>query len=114
MAGAVVSVTMASPDVSKDGSMLPAEFAGMKIALRTAFPLLVSLAGTVPTLVAAKAEPPTNPSVAAAFTCIPVVVLVAMVAAWVRFGDDAKEWWTKLMEESKEAQRARSGSRSKV
>ncbi|MCU1346225.1 MAG: hypothetical protein JWL70_2491 [Acidimicrobiia bacterium] len=112
MAGAVVSVTMGSPDVSKDGSLLPAEFAGMKIALRTAFPLLVTLAGTAPTLVAANAEPPTNTAAAAGITTFVVVAVVAMVAAWVRFGDDAKEWFTKLMEESKEVQRSKSGSKS--
>jgi hypothetical protein len=38
------------------------------------------------------------------------VLLVAMVAAWVRFGDEAKVWWAKVLDDSKQAQRARSGS----
>src|SRR5205823_3067565 len=46
-AGAVLSTAMGAPEPFKDGVLLPPEVAGMKLALRTAWPLIVALIGTL-------------------------------------------------------------------
>src|SRR5262249_60236998 len=65
-AGAVVSTVMAAPEPFKDGQLLPPEVAGMKLALRTVWPLLVALAGTLPVVAARRAHVNGNSPIPAA------------------------------------------------
>lgn len=112
VAGAVVSTLMGAPKLGDAGfSMAPPEFAGMKNALRTAWPPALAIAGTVPTLVAralvAKGKPFAGPEIAVA---VALVAAFVISAGWVRFRADIHQWWTDLMAEASQAQKTKSGS----
>ena len=73
-AGAIVSTAMWAPDPFKDGQLLPPEVAGMKLAFRTAWPLIVAIIGTLPVVAArrgltspatSRCRRPSRPAVAA-------------------------------------------------
>jgi hypothetical protein len=111
-AGAVVSVVMGAPEPARDGSLMPPEFAGMKLVARTAWPLVLALIGTMPALAAQRAaldghdpRPPT------AQVALFVLIVAGFAAAWVRFRDDVHAWWRRTLEEGQKAQKDRLASR---
>lgn len=99
VSAAVVSVAMQLPDTTKDGAVLPPEFAGMKIAIRTGMPLLVALVGTLPAIALVKVSDDTR-TAAATNASAAVLFVVAAVAAWLRFGAEARAWWAQVLEQS--------------
>jgi hypothetical protein len=111
-AGAVVSTVMGAPEPFKDGQLLPPEVAGMKLAFRTAWPLIVALIGTLPIVTARRAFTNGNsPIPAAAQTGVAALLLAAFVVAWLRFREPAKAWWKRYMEEGQQAARERQAAR---
>ena len=48
----------------------------------------------------------------AELTAVAVLVISLLAAAWVRFRDDIHAWWQLSMQEAKQAQSARAGTRS--
>lgn len=101
-AGAVVSVVQGAPKPFEDGQLLPPEVTGMKIALRTALPLVLATVGALPVLMAHRAverhhSPITAAAVAAAVTLVPA----ALTAMWVRVRDDMRRWWSEQMQIAK-------------
>ncbi len=82
-AGAIISTAMGAPEPFQDGQLMPPEFAGMKLALRTAWPLIVAIIGTLP--VRGRAGPPhTNgmsPIPAAAQAGVAALLVAAMTVA---------------------------------
>jgi hypothetical protein len=115
-AGALVSTTMGAPDPYKDGQLLPPEVAGMKLALRTAWPIIVALIGSLPVVAARRAATTGNAPVPVAIQAAIGAMLVAgMTAAWLRFREPARAWWKQFQEEgqqaAKERQAAKQGSR---
>jgi hypothetical protein len=107
-AGAITSVTMGAPEPSQDGQLLPPEVAGMKIAFRTAWPMIVALVGTLPVLLArVVANRDGQPIAAATQAVLLALFVIAMTVAWVRFREPAKAWWKGFIEEGQSAAKAR-------
>jgi hypothetical protein len=110
VAGAVVSTLMGAPKLGDAGgfSFAPPEFAGMKNAMRTAWPPALAIAGTVPTVVARAlvqdGKPFAGPTIAVAVALVGVFILSA---GWVRFRADIHQWWTDLMAEAQQAQKSK-------
>jgi hypothetical protein len=111
-AGAIVSTVMGAPEPFKDGQLLPPEVAGMKLAFRTAWPLIVALIGTLPIVTARRAFTNGNsPIPAAAQTGVAALLVAAFTVAWLRFRDPAKAWWKRYMEEGQQAARDRQAAK---
>lgn len=103
-AGAAVSVVSGIPAPGKDGALMPPEVAGMKIALRTAWPVIVSVVGVLPVLVGFRAaETRGAPLAATATVAVVALVPVAVTAAWVRFREPAHAWWQGVLEQGQAA-----------
>jgi hypothetical protein len=112
LSGAVITTLMGAPEPFKDGQLLPPEVAGMKIALRAAWPLIVSVLGMVPVVIAHRTDVDGNePAAAAAQAATFVLVIVAFTGAWVKYREPAKLWWQTFLEQGQEAQRERQQSR---
>ena len=76
-AGGVASIVMGAPSPAPEGDqMMPPEVAGMRIALRAAWPVLLTLLGVAPILLARYAYEEGGPPVAVAAAC-GVVALIA-------------------------------------
>jgi hypothetical protein len=114
-AGAATSTVMGTPEPMQDGQLLPPEVAGMRIAFRTAWPLILSVIGTLPVVAAARAASNDGSPVASAAQAafLPLLV-IALTAAWIRFREPAKAWFAKAMRESQEAAKAREAQRRTV
>jgi hypothetical protein len=111
-AGAVVSTVMGAPEPFKDGQLLPPEVAGMKLALRTVWPLLVALAGTLPVVAARRALVNGNSPIPAAIQASVAALLVAaFTVAWLRFREPARAWWKSFMEEGQQAAKDRQAAK---
>jgi hypothetical protein len=111
-AGAIVSTAMGAPEPFKDGQLLPPEVAGMKLAFRTAWPLIVALIGTLPVVAARRAF--TNggaPVQAAAQAGVAALLVAGMTVAWLRFREPARAWWKGYMEEGQQAARDRQAAK---
>jgi hypothetical protein len=112
-AGAVVSTVMGAPEPFKDGQLLPPEVAGMKLAFRTAWPLLVALAGTLPVVAARRAHVDGNSPIPPAIQAgIGALLVAAFTVAWLRFREPAKAWWKRYMEEGQQAARDRQAAKA--
>ena len=111
-AGAVVSVVMGAPEPARDGSLMPPEFAGMKLVARTAWPLVLAVIGPLPVLAAQRAAIDGNdPLGPAAQVAVFIGVVVALAAGWVRFRDEIHAWWRRTLEEGQKAQKERVAAR---
>ncbi len=112
-AGAVVSTVMGAPEPFKDGQLLPPEVAGMKLALRTVWPLLVALAGTLPVVVARRAHVNGDSPIPAAVQAgIGALLVAAFTVAWLRFREPARAWWKHFMEEGQQAAKDRQAAKN--
>lgn len=90
-AGAVVSVIQGAPDAVDVLSMSAPEIAGSRTVVRTAWPPVLAIVGTLPMLAGRAAEqgvsdPP--PAAAAGQALGGILVLVVLFVGWVRFRDD--------------------------
>ena len=101
-AGGVASVVMGAPSPAPEGDqMMPPEVAGMKIAMRAAWPVLLTLLGVAPILLARYAYEEGGPPVAVAAACGVVALIAgALTAVWVRRREDLHLWWRNLLEQS--------------
>jgi hypothetical protein len=104
---AMISVIQGPPPVfSSTDTMMPPEMAGIRALLRTAVPPAVATVGILPLLAGrhpAKGIGPVNATVSVAPE---VIVLVALVAAWVRYRERVGASWRASMEEAKSARSA--------
>jgi hypothetical protein len=108
MAGAVISVLMGAPDPSNNAQVLPPEVAGVKIAGRAAWPFIVAILGGLPLIFAQRALAKGKDAMGSfGRTAIWVGILVALVTAWVRHRDAARDWWSTTMKQSQEQAAAR-------
>jgi hypothetical protein len=111
-AGAIVSTAMGAPEPFKDGQLLPPEVAGMKLALRTAWPLIVALIGTLPVVAARRAHVNgSSPIPPAAQAGVAALLVAGLTVAWLRFREPAKAWWKRYMEEGQQAARDRQAAK---
>jgi hypothetical protein len=103
---------MSAPDPFKDGQLLPPEVAGMKLAFRTAWPLIVALFGTLPVVAARRAHVAGNdPLPAAVQAAIGALLVAGLTAAWLRFREPARAWWKSFQEEGQQAARDRQAAK---
>lgn len=79
--------------------MLPPEAVGMRLVYKLAFPPAVAAAGFGPVLLARRAlENGADPARAATSGAVLVLLLAAVVAAWVRHRDELSAWWSTATE----------------
>jgi hypothetical protein len=86
VAGAAISIVSPTDSGGSEMVMTP-EVAGPRLVFRTAGPPLVTTAGFLPALIAARSDQVEAVSTARAVS-IPVVILVGIVIGWVRFRAD--------------------------
>jgi hypothetical protein len=111
-AGAMISTAMSAPDPFKDGQLLPPEVAGMKLAFRTAWPLIVALIGTLPVVAARRAFVNGNePVPAAAQAAVAALLVAGFTTAWLRFREPARAWWKSFQEEGQQAAKERQAAK---
>jgi hypothetical protein len=89
VAGAAVSVVSEPVLDAAAESMMPPEVAGPRVIFRAAWPPAIATIGLVPLVIAHHAEVAGRAAAPALISAsISVLVLVAIVAGWVRFRDD--------------------------
>jgi hypothetical protein len=113
-AGGVVSVVMGAPAPAPEGNqLLPPEVAGMKIVLRAVWPILLTLIGLAPIVVARIANEHDSGPVAAAAAVDCVGILAAWgTALWVRFREQLHRGWQNLLEQTAAQQSERGKARA--
>jgi hypothetical protein len=98
VAGAATSVLSGAPDDAA-WSLAPPEVAGVRLVVRTAWPLVLSIGGTLPVLAArSAAEAGRDPTGAAATAGVAVAVAFAVIAGWVRQRDALRAAWAQAMD----------------
>ena len=111
-AGAIVSTAMGAPDPFKDGQLLPPEVAGMKLAFRTAWPLIVAIIGTLPVVAARRANVTGNPPVpVAAQAAVGALLVAGFITAWLKYREPARAWWKSFQEEGQQAAKERQAAK---
>ena len=113
-AGGVVSVVMGAPAPAPEGNqLLPPEVAGMKIVLRAVWPILLTLIGLAPIVVARIANEHDSGPVAAAAAVGCVGILAAWgTVLWVRFREQLHRGWQNLLEQTAAQQSERGKARA--
>jgi hypothetical protein len=107
VAGAAVSVGMGAPEPVKDGQLLPPEVAGMTIAMRTAWPIIIAAIGSLPAFVADRAaDRDTDPIAAATQPVMLAILVVAGAVAWLRYREEIHAWWRRILQEGEQARKA--------
>ena len=83
----------------------------MKLAFRTAWPLIVAIIGTLPVVAACGQVFTTGnePVPAAVQAGIAALLVAAFTAAWLRFREPARAWWKNFQEEGQQARRGAPG-----
>jgi hypothetical protein len=113
--GAAVSVVSGAPDsvASATDSMVPPEVAGMRVAFKAVWPLLVATFGVVPLLVTQRSMRGAGlVAENTASAALPVVVVLVLVVLWVRSRDRLKGWFKGALEEGQQASQDRLRERS--
>jgi hypothetical protein len=100
LCGAMVSVAMREPDISADGQLLPPEFAGIKIAVRTGFPVFVAVLGTLPAVLAGRLDDPVERRQGVTGAAAVAAIALIGVVAWLRFAGEARSWWSATLEQA--------------
>jgi hypothetical protein len=109
-AGAAISTVRGSPDAvpTNTSVFIPPEALGMKMAYQAGWPPAVATIGLVPVLVASSgAEDGLDPVPTAAVAIVLPLVVVVLVACWVRVRADIRAWFDRMMEQSGQARPAR-------
>jgi hypothetical protein len=94
-AGAAISVVQGAPDPVDTLSMVTPEIAGTRTVIRTALPPAIAVLGITPLLAArasflgAQEPPPLN---AAMSLALPLAIVVVLVAGYVRFRDEIRQF----------------------
>jgi hypothetical protein len=105
LGGAAISVVQGAPPMfSSTDSMLPPEAAGARALFHMAWPPAVAIAGLLPILAGRHHTSGSSVAEVARFEPL-VIVLVMLVGVWVRKRDDIHDWFRRVMEDAKAAQR---------
>jgi hypothetical protein len=97
--GALVSTLSGPPTVSDAWALAPPEAQGMRLVVRTTWPPVIAVVGSLPVLAARAAVRDGNPGPAAAASAtIGVALLFLLVCGWVRMRDRIAEWWRGQMD----------------
>ncbi len=113
--GAVISVVAEEPEPTSDSNqMLPPEMAGMRLMIRTVFPVVVCCVGCLPVLAARLSVTNGGPPAAGALqAAMGVVLVVGLTVAWVRFREPARIWWRSMLKDSQEESAKRAALRAR-
>ncbi len=113
-AGGVASVVMGAPAPAPEGNqLLPPEVAGMKIVLRAAWPVLLTLIGLAPIIVARVANNhDADPVAAAAAVGAIGVIAGGGTVVWVRYREALHRAWRNLLEQTAADQTARARAKA--
>lgn len=115
-AGGVTSVMLGVPQPYDDkGIFVPPEVAGIRIALRSAWPVMLSVLGTMPLVAAIRADRPgaSGLILESALNISSLCVLPAFLTfAWVRYRDRLRQGWQQVLEEGNQANRERMAAKS--
>ena len=101
--GAVVSVVQGAPEAVDVLSMMTPEIAGTRTVVRTAWPPMLAVLGALPILAArasARGAQKPPPASAALIPMLGLVILVVLVAGWVRFYDEIHAWFRDFAEQA--------------
>jgi hypothetical protein len=117
-AGAVTSVLLGVPQPYDDkGVFVPPEVAGMKIVLRSAWPVILAVIGCLPMVAAIRAMRPAGSGLpveqainAAAFCLVPA----AATFVWVRYRERMRAAWRQIVEEGTKANQERMAAKGRV
>jgi hypothetical protein len=91
-ASGLVSTMKGAPDPNEDQAMLPPEAAGPRLAIRTALPPALAVAGLLPVLFGRfAADNGRSPVDGTLDTVFIVVAVFALVCAWVRYRDELRQ-----------------------
>ena len=108
VAGAVTSVLSGAPDDAA-WSLAPPEVAGVRLVMRTAWPIVLSIGGTLPVLAArSAAEAGRDPTGGAVSAALAVAVAFVVVALWVRKRDDLRTAWAEATDPAAQRRRRES------
>ena len=109
LAGAAVNIVSGAPDPvssSAQSNLMPPEVAGTANVIKAVWPVLISVLGQVPILVAENAiETGAGPEAAAARTAIAVVLVVGLIGAWIHRRDAIRNWLDTAARESSSTSR---------
>jgi hypothetical protein len=113
-AGGVASVVMGAPAPAPEGNqLLPPEVAGMKIVLRAVWPVLLTLIGLAPIVVARVANQHNAGPVAAAAAVGAIGVIAGGgTVVWVRYRENLHRMWHNLLEQTAAEQSARARAKA--
>jgi hypothetical protein len=108
LGGALVSLLGGAASMSEGWSLAPPEAQGMRLAFRTAWPPAIAVIGAAPVLAARSALDSGKAAVDGALPIVAaVVVLFALITAWVRVRDDIAAWFRDSMAMAQEQQKER-------
>jgi hypothetical protein len=102
LGGAAVSVIKGPPPPLAPQQALMPEAAGARAMGRLLWPPMIATFGVLPVLAARSAHEHGHPALAGLSAAIqPIVILIAGLAAWVRFQEEAHAWFAEQMRVSK-------------
>jgi len=109
LAGAAINIVSGAPDPvasTAQSNFMPPEVAGTANVIKAVWPVLITVVGQVPILVAENAiETGTGPEAAAARAAIAVVLLVGLIGAWIHRRDAIRNWMDTAARESRSTSR---------
>jgi hypothetical protein len=101
LGGALINLLGGPAGYSEAWTLAPPEAQGMRLAFRTAWPLVVAVSGAAPILAARIAVDDGNPGAPAALAAAAGVLgLFLFVCAWVRVRDAIAAWWKVQMQQA--------------
>lgn len=109
LAGAAINIVSGAPDPvasSAQSNLMPPEVAGTANVIKAIWPVLITVVGQVPILVAENAiETGAGPEAAATRAAIAVVLLVGLIGAWIHRRDAIRNWMDTAARESNSTSR---------
>jgi len=116
LAGAAVSVLQGAPEVggiADQISMMTPEVAGARTLFRTAWPVVLAVAGTLPLVAAQRAHIAekmiTSEAQAAQSVAAPLVLVALLVGAWVKYREPIHAWFREAAEQATLQREQRAG-----
>lgn len=106
VASAAMSVIQGAPvGFSSTDNLLPPEAAGFRAIARIALPPLVALVGAIPVLGGRNPGRGIGPVAATSDLVAPVLLVVTLVGAWIRYRESVRAWFRAASEEATAARR---------
>ena len=105
VSGACINIVSGAPDQlnnTQQQNMMPPEVAGTASLVKAVWPIVIATLGSLPMVAAREAiDNGRGAPAAATRTAIAIVLLGGLVAGWIRFRDDIKNWFANAAAESR-------------